>query len=310
MKIIMSLTLLLVLSSCSGIFGTEKFEIRNELEKGDEYVSEVLGITEQYSDGEVLMIDTTPTKSYLKVLDKSDDYYILESYEEMDESNKLAKIMKLNGIKYKTKVDMNGKLINIINEDELYEALFESITSPIKMVAKLFADKIEDSEEKKQKLAEMDSIFRIGFSKERLLTIVKMGYERSEYSDFIGKNIGEKYTYETTCMVQMIGMVKSKRELIINKTPEGKYHIVVTDTLDSDDYRNKANALSELGGKARKVVADDAEVQIVINNSMIVNPENGITESQKYDMIADTKTYDGTSKKVDKFIIKSLGKKK
>ncbi len=306
MKIIMTLTLILVLSSCSGIFGTEKFEIRNDLEKGDEYVSEVLGITEQYSDGEVLMIDTTPTKSYLKVLDKSDDYYILESYEEMDESNKLATMMKLNDIKYKTKVDMNGKLINIINEDEVYEALFESITSPIK----LFANMIEDSEEKEQKLAEMDSIFRIGFSKERLLTIVELGYERSEYSDFIGKNIGEKYTFETKCMVQMIGMVKSRRELMINKTTEGKYHIVVTDTLDSDDYRNKANALSELGGKGRKVVADDAEIQIVVNNSMIVNPENGIKESHTFDMIADMKTEDGTSKKVDKFVIKSLGKKK
>ncbi len=305
MKMIQIITFVILMSSCSGIFGTEKFEMNKNLEKDAVYISEVIAITEQYSDGELLLNDTMISKAYVQVLEKTNDYYILESKEEMDKSYVFATMMKLNDIVYKTKIDKQGHLIDVINDNEVYEALYKSITSPIKM----FANMIEDSEEKKKQLAKMDSIFRIGFSKDRLLSIVEVGYKRSDYTEFIGKSIGERFTYDTEFLVQMIGMVKSKREFIINKTPEGKFHIVVTDTLDSEDYSKKANALSELDGKGRKVVADDADVLIVVNNSMIVNPENGIIESQTFDMIVDMKTEDYTSKKVEKFVITSLGKK-
>ncbi len=268
------LVLIIAIIASVTIAEAEKFDLKLNIEKGDKFTYKTVNASIGMVDGEEMSSDTTEQIASFEIIEKSNNGYKSKHLTTLNTGKKT----ETKDMEIKLVTDSFGKFLSLDEDKVVLEKLFESFTFPMKM----FVNMMKDSVKKQETLNEIDSVFRLIFTHDRLLKVAQHICQETDLSLYQGMEIGKSIEQETRYFLFNLGEVKSKRSILIEKDETGKsYIITTTDVLDGNDYIDKTIKIAELKGDKRSSRYKSKEITYITEKTIHVDIETGIITYKK-----------------------------
>lgn len=221
----------------------EKFNLKMNLPRGHEYEMDSKVIKTSFLNGEYLSSDTIAEKSKMEIISKTDRNYKMRIEENIGDFSKVTGVEMEDII---MNINPYGKLQSIDNEDDVYNMLYKIVTQPTKMIL----NAIPDEEKRKEAEKSMDSVFKIAFSKERMMTLVTSSAAGSDFSEYIGMEYEDTTVISSEYLLPMLGEIETKKRVYIRKDEQQKRIIIKTyEQIPPERYVRLVNYFDQLAGK-------------------------------------------------------------